>query len=193
MFYKISNKLPFSLKLPLWDDSNCCHYVPYYVFDEKTSKYDLKKYFLSGIFNADRYGSRSARPYEQIANTCISYFSWKHSLGYSLEMPHWLWPNELPPQPPTPPPPPPQKKNVEKIWKTDAYINSSSEHLQSNKYKRLGNLALISCPYLNNWHILVNSNNNNSNCLISCTVDTDQCRPWSRANGRCLYLPLFPT
>ena len=34
----------------------------------KQAKMILKKNFLSGITNAEGYGSRSARPYEQIAN-----------------------------------------------------------------------------------------------------------------------------
>ena len=37
-------------------------------FDEKTSKNDFKNNFLSGITYAEGYGSRSARPYEQIAD-----------------------------------------------------------------------------------------------------------------------------
>ena len=39
-----------------------------YVFNEKTSKHDLKNNFSSGISNAEGYGSKSASPYERIAN-----------------------------------------------------------------------------------------------------------------------------
>ena len=55
-------------------------------FMRKQAKMILKNNFLSGITNAEGYASRSARPYEQIAN--MPHILMKTGLGYSLEFSH---------------------------------------------------------------------------------------------------------
>ena len=52
----------------------------------KQAKMILRNNFLSGITNAEGYGSRSPRPYGQIAN--MLHMCMKTGLGYSFEFSH---------------------------------------------------------------------------------------------------------